>query len=236
MVRSAGNATIKSKVDQRRESIEKLLAAALRLFVTLGYNATNLEKVAGAAGLTKGAVYFYFGSKEALLVEVLKHVRTVVLDGAIEAMNSAGPGCSDKIVAFLHHAANLSLTHRDEVFLLILMSLEFKEREGEIRTTLDNIYDRLHKLIERVVRAGQRNGEFRGDLKPRELSAFVMATHDGTFLEWYRRPEALKDKELVRVHRAVVVAGMHHAAASLTQVRPRKRAAVKPGAAGERGR
>lgn len=210
------------KADQRRKSIEKLLAAALRLFVTLGYSATNLEKIAGAAGLTKGAVYFYFGSKEAVLVEVLKHVRTVVLDGAIEAINAAGPGSNDKIVAFLHHAANLGLTHRDEVLLLILMSLEFKEREGDARTTLDDINERLHKLIERVVRDGQKGGEFRTDLKARELAAMVMINHDGTFLEWYRRPLALEDKELVRAHRAVVVAGLHHAAPGLPVVRVQK--------------
>jgi AcrR family transcriptional regulator len=46
------------KVEQRQASMELLLEAALRLFVSQGYRSTNLEQIAGAAQLTKGAVYF----------------------------------------------------------------------------------------------------------------------------------------------------------------------------------
>ena len=48
--------------------MELLLDAALRLFVSQGYRSTNLEQIAGVARLTKGAVYFYFRSKEAVLM------------------------------------------------------------------------------------------------------------------------------------------------------------------------
>lgn len=217
----------KKKVDQRRDSTDRLLAAALHLFVSQGYGATNLEKIAGAAGLTKGAVYFYFGSKESVLVEVLKQVQTVVLDGAVDAVKQAGPTGTDKIIAFLHHAANLGITHRDEVLLLILMSLEFKERDGEVLTAIDRIYLRLHSLVEELIRDGQAAGEFRQDLPARELAVIVMANHDGTFLEWYRWPEAMQDKDLVRAFRAVVVAGLHPPGGKLLGARAKTRSSGK---------
>ena len=46
-------------------------AAAVRLFASRGYANTSLEDVATAAGFTKGAVYYYFKSKENLLLSVL---------------------------------------------------------------------------------------------------------------------------------------------------------------------
>ena len=49
-----------TKKEQRRASVENLLSAALKLFITQGYHATSVEQIAHAAGLTKGAVYFYF--------------------------------------------------------------------------------------------------------------------------------------------------------------------------------
>jgi len=199
---------MKKKIEQRQASIEKLLDAALHLFVSKGYRSTNLEQIAGAAGLTKGAVYFYFRSKEAVLVELLDRVEKVVVDGAARAVEDAGPAPTDKVVAFLHNAAKLGITHRDEVLLLILMSLEFKEREGKVRDRVDKIYRSTHALIERMIRAGRKSGEFRDDIPVRELAAIVMANHDGSFLEWYRRSDSLKGTDVVRALRSVVVSGL----------------------------
>ena len=203
---------MKKKIEQRQASIERLLDAALHLFVSKGYRSTNLEQIAGAASLTKGAVYFYFGSKEAVLIELLNHVQTAAFDGAIRAVEQAGPTMTDKLVAFLHNAAKLGITHRDEVLLLILMSLEFKERAGKVRDCVGRIYGRTHVLIERLIRAGQKSGEFRNDVPVRELAAIVMANHDGAFLEWYRRSDSLKGSDLVRALRAVVVSGLRRPA------------------------
>ena len=212
---------MKKKIEQRRASIEKLLDAALHLFVSKGYRSTNLEQIAGAADLSKGAVYFYFGSKEAVLIELLNRVRTAVFDKAIKAVEQAGPTMTDKLVAFLHNAAKLGITHRDEVLLLILMSLEFKEREGKVRDCVGRIYGRTHVLIERLIRAGQKSGEFRNDVPIRELAAIVMANHDGTFLEWYRRSDSLKGTDLVRALRSVVVSGLRRPAKINTRINTR---------------
>ena len=203
---------MKKKIEQRQASTQKLLDAALHLFVSKGYRSTNLEQIAGAAGLTKGAVYFYFGSKESVLIELLNHVQAAVFDGAIKAVEQSGPTMTDKIVAFLHNAAKLGITHRDEVLLLILMSLEFKAREGKVRDCVGRIYGRTLVLIERLIRAGQKSGEFRNDVPVRELAAIVMANHDGAFLEWYRRSGSLNGTALVRALRTVVVAGLRRPA------------------------
>ncbi len=67
-----------TKEAMRRASIERLLAAALALFVTRGYQATSTEEVAARAGLTKGAVYFYFKSKATVLDRLLDPTNTSV--------------------------------------------------------------------------------------------------------------------------------------------------------------
>lgn len=196
------------KTSQRQVSTEGLLGAALRLFVSQGYRATNLEQISGAAKLSKGAVYFYFRSKETVLLELLKTVQLVVVDQAIARVLEAGPGATDKLVAYLHYQAGLGITHRDEVLLLILMSLEFKERDGPVQTFITDLYQRQRRLIEGLVRRGQRAGEFRTDLHARELAAIVQAINDGTFLEWFRRSNTLDGPELVRALRAAVLGAM----------------------------
>jgi len=198
--------TIKRK--QREASVKKLLDAAQHLFVSGGYSWTNLEQIAEAAGLSKGAVYFYFGKKENVLLGLLNRAEKLVVDEAIEKVEQAGPGMADKLVAFVHYQAGLGITHCDEVLLLILMSLEFGKRAGKARARISQIYSRMHTFIERLIRAGQKAGEFRCDVPTHELAAIVMANNDGAFLEWYRRKSTLNGPNLVRALRSVVLSGV----------------------------
>jgi len=197
-----------TKRAQREASIERLLDAAQGLFVSQGYRQTNLDQIASAADLTKGAVYFYFRSKETVLLELLKRMQAIVVDEALKVAAGAGPSAADRLVAFLHHQSKLGVTHRDAVLLLILMSLEFSERKGTARNTLRRIYRRLYDFVERLIHDGQRSGEIRADIRSRELCAIVMAIHDGTFLEWYRRSPALSGPEVVRALRGVLLTGI----------------------------
>ena len=196
------------KSEQRQASIRRLLDSALHLFVSRGYRSTNLETIAADARLSKGAVLFYFGSKEAVLLELLKRVQAAVVDEALKAGAAGGPGAADRLVAFLHHQARLGVTHRDEVLLLILMSLEFGGRDGAVSRVIRRIYRRLYRFVEQVIAEGRAAGELRTDLDTRELASIIMANHDGTFLEWYRRSRSLKGAALVRALREVVLHGV----------------------------
>ena len=56
---------------------QRLLAAATRLFAERGYDRTSVQEIVEAAGVTKGALYHYFGSKDDLLHEVYARVLRV---------------------------------------------------------------------------------------------------------------------------------------------------------------
>ena len=59
-----------------------MIKAATRLFIRKGYRLATMDEIARAAGVTKGALYFHFGSKENLLYAVVKqtweHVTTPI--------------------------------------------------------------------------------------------------------------------------------------------------------------
>ncbi|MGH7735766.1 MAG: TetR/AcrR family transcriptional regulator [Gemmatimonadales bacterium] len=63
-----------SQAERRSATITAILAAARALFAELGFEATSIDDIALAAGVTKGAVYHHFASKEAIFVEVLDAV------------------------------------------------------------------------------------------------------------------------------------------------------------------
>ena len=61
----------RSNEERREQSVQHVLAAALQLFVSQGYENATIDAIAAKAGLTKGAVYFYFKGKVALLHALL---------------------------------------------------------------------------------------------------------------------------------------------------------------------
>lgn len=74
--------------DQKEKTRAKILKAAGKVFRRNGYHAAGLDKVMEEAGLTAGAFYAHFDSKQALLAEALNHaalevrsLREPVLDG-----------------------------------------------------------------------------------------------------------------------------------------------------------
>lgn len=89
---------------------ERLLRAARECFAQHGYSKTTNNDIASAAGITTGAIYHYFDSKQALFAAVTSEVSQMV----IEEFRSAVDGVSafrDKIAALLDAAAQI---HEDD--------------------------------------------------------------------------------------------------------------------------
>lgn len=202
------NAPPQTKKAQRAASIAKLLSAALNRFVGHGYRHTTVEAIARSAGLSKGAVYFYFGSKSVLLLRLLGQVETVIVDEMEARIAAAGPSAPDMLIAFVHGQAMLGVERWEYVLLLILMSLEFRGAGEEIEARVTGIYARLYDAIEAIIEEGKAAGVFSAELGTREQAAIVMAGHDGTFLEWYRRGRSLDGEELVRALRVATLGGL----------------------------
>ena len=67
---------------QRRKEARpaELMAAALELFVEKGFAGTRLEDVSARAGVSKGTLYLYFDSKEALFKAVIQESIVPILE------------------------------------------------------------------------------------------------------------------------------------------------------------
>ena len=70
---------------------DEVLDAALDLFIAKGFAATRVEDIAAKAGLSKGAVYLYFPSKEAVLEGIVRRAIVPIATSALSYLeNYAG--------------------------------------------------------------------------------------------------------------------------------------------------
>ena len=76
----------------RAEARERILKAAMKLLTERGYDATTMQDVVAEAGTSIGNAYFYFGSKEALVRELIESAATRALDESEKAAAALPPG------------------------------------------------------------------------------------------------------------------------------------------------
>ena len=88
---------------QRRKEARpaELTAAALGLFVEKGFAGTRLDDVAARAGVSKGTLYLYFDSKEALFKAVIQEGIVPILEDGAGLVESFGGTSSDLLRALI---------------------------------------------------------------------------------------------------------------------------------------
>ena len=200
----------RSNQERREQSTEQVLSSALKFFVTRGYGATSIDDIAKDASLTKGAVYFYFKGKAALLLELLAQ-STALYQGIFSSMQGSNAQASTQLEMFVEWAARVGVKNNELLLLPILMSLEFHGQDESVEAALNHLYDQYHEEMERVVKLGQANGEFDESLAPREEAAVLVAFTDGMLLEWIRRSRRLDGNRLVQSAKALIAGGLRKA-------------------------
>lgn len=197
-----------TKREQRAASIEALLSAALTLFITQGYHATTVEEIAQTAGLTKGAVYFYFKSKANVLRALLDRTEELTVEPTLAAMDDAGSEPRDRLNAFIRTQSVIGAEKTEYMLLAILMSAEFNGSGDETEDRLIGLMARMETALRETVKAGQKDGSFRKGIGADELASVIMATNKGCYVEWYMRGRDLNGYDFARAFRDFVIDGV----------------------------
>lgn len=147
---------------QRRKQARpaELTAAALELFVEKGFVGTRLEDVAARAGVSKGTLYLYFDSKEALFKAVIREGILPILDEGAGMVNSFTGRSADLmqglIIEWWNRIGSTALGGVPK--LMISEAGNFPELATYYN---DMVITRGRELMRRVLTRGIASGEFR---------------------------------------------------------------------------
>ncbi len=86
--------------DAKDERRQRIMTAALDIFFEKGFAAARMDDVAKRAGMSKGAVYLYFRSKEAVFEALIDGVAAPILD-QVETVAAAQPSALDALDALV---------------------------------------------------------------------------------------------------------------------------------------
>ena len=135
--------------DQGSDTRTKLLDAAARVFAERGFIASSVDDVAAAAGMSKGAVYWNFDSKDDLIEALLEERVVVPLRALIEFTRSAPP---DQPTSNAAGAGISALLEQRDLLLLFhehwLASARDRERREHNVGLLRELRDALGEALE----------------------------------------------------------------------------------------
>ena len=147
---------------QRRKDARppEILEAALAVFAEKGFAATRLDDVAAKAGITKGTIYLYFDSKQALFEALARQSIGVQID-QVTAQLAQFPGSSSDLLRFvLGTMGNFAITS-DRVVLPRLVLAEAANFPQLAEFWRREVVERGIALMSGIIQRGIARGEFR---------------------------------------------------------------------------
>lgn len=154
---------------------EQLLDAAGRVFARQGYAGTKIQDIVREAGLSTGAVYGRFRSKNDLLREAVvrrtAHTARVGVDGAA------------RVADLITRLAAINRVPLSDAEAVRLEAFVTARREPEIASAIDEAQRHWRAAVQPLVEAALADGTVAPDVDPEAVLHFVRTVHLGLLLQ-----------------------------------------------------
>lgn len=183
--------------------VERLGRVSVELFAEHGYAQTSVQQIVDAAGVTKGALYHYFTSKDDLLFDIYDRLLSMQREH-LDALVARGQGpektirlvCEDVIVTSIEGLADGTVFFRSQHMLSEKRQREVKQRRRE-----------YNDAFEAILTRGRAEGVFRTDIPCAILIAHFFS--DVHYLaQWYSPGGALTNQQVAGELTDLYLAGL----------------------------
>lgn len=182
---------------------EQVIAAATRLFADQGFEATSVQQIVDAAGVTKGALYHYFSSKDELLTASYRQLLDLQLEHLVDFADRDLPVVerlrliSEDLVLTTLADLERATAFRNSIHLLKAPSrTEIREQRRVFR-----------QAFEGVVAEGIANGELREDLSV-DLVMFNFMGAIGYLPVWFTHTGPRAPEEIAAAYADMFIAAL----------------------------
>jgi AcrR family transcriptional regulator len=154
--------------ERKTERREQILAGARSCFAEYGYEGATVVRLERATGLSRGAIFNYFPSKEELFIELAIRDNSRISELWVQ----------EGFEAVIREIGEL-----DPDWLSVYLELTRRVRTDEsFRKRIEERHEEITPANRARLEEGQRRGELRDDLEPKELGQFVNLVLNGLAL------------------------------------------------------
>ena len=171
----------------RRQEIVKVAAEVFR---EKGYDAATLNDIAEKLDTDRASLYYYVGSKEELLHEIVREVIHENVATAERVAKSEGT-CRDKIEALIYEMMTSFERNYPAMYVYVEDLARISREDSEWARDVIKATRRFEAIVVDILKRGQASGHFRCDL-PTDISALALFGMVNWTHQWYQ-PGARRD-------------------------------------------
>ena len=156
-----------------------ILEQAIEVFGRYGYSAGSLQEIATRSGITAGGIMRHFGSKEALLVEVLRHWDDAQIEDEKQYHGLA-------YFHSLHDVTRNNMAHRGLIDLYLTLSIEASRDDHPAHPFVVERYKRTMAVFTKHLTHAVQLGEIPPMDEPtvQYEAHLLIAVLDGFAIQW----------------------------------------------------
>jgi AcrR family transcriptional regulator len=168
------------------EKAQRIVAAMRSSVGTRGAAASTFDHVAREAGVSRGLLHYYFGSKEQLLVEVVRHDCDTRIQAMAERFAVAGDAEAivDALVVGLEEFMGEPGSQA-----VVYELLSASRHSEEIRAELGELYRRWREFLAGALREKQAEGVVTLDADADSVASMLFALGDGFGIQVISDPD-----------------------------------------------
>ena len=175
---------------QSERSRERLIDAATRLFAERGYRDASVQAIGEAAGISRGSIFWHFGSKEGLLWAVVQRAFTR-WEAEILVPEVAGARGEEAIARALRAHRRFLTEEGSTLRLLFVLMFEALGPRPELAGEFARLHRDLRALATPWLVQAAAEGEFRADVDPRTIVTLIVGTLGGIVYQYLLDPDGL---------------------------------------------
>ncbi|MCL5274484.1 MAG: TetR/AcrR family transcriptional regulator [Chloroflexi bacterium] len=174
---------------------DQLLTAAEDCFARSGYDAAGVAEICAAAGVSKGAFYHHFPTKQALFIALLNRW-LAVLDESLQQIRAGATGAVDAIERMTEALRPLFKEGRAQMVIVFEFWSQARREPAVWQATIDP-YRRYQAYVADIICDGIAQGAFRA-VEPNLVAQMLMSLVVGLLLQGMMDPDGAEWGKVLR--------------------------------------
>ncbi|WP_223702296.1 TetR/AcrR family transcriptional regulator [Sutcliffiella deserti] len=185
---------------------EKITEQSIQLFEKKGFSETSVQDIVDSIGVTKGTFYYYFSSKEELLMDIhLSYIDDMLMTQE-KIVNDHSRNCKNKLFEIIYILISKIKTQGPSARVFFR---EMRNLNEERLSLIIPKRDQFRENIEKVLQEGKEKGELKSELNIPIVTFAILGVTNWSY-QWFNPEGAVTDHEVAEIFTNMILQGIEN--------------------------
>jgi AcrR family transcriptional regulator len=187
---------------------DRIIEESIKFFLKKSFKGTSIQDITDTLGITKGAFYWHFKSKDELLETIIEKYDEELFEKLYTYMKDFKSDFIKKFRVYHKYINEYAKSNSEISILFVTLAAEMAGSGTSAEKRIKDVYNKYLNFIVSLLRLGKNEGFFRPEYNVNLNAHIIIAIHNGIFLQWYMNRKDLDGPSMARTYRDIILYGM----------------------------